>query len=181
MNRLILMRHAKTEAWTEGLDDHGRALTDQGHRAAETIGLALKAQSWRPERAIVSTARRTRETWAHMAGLFPECEVQFDESLYLAGERGIADLINEQDGAGCLMVIGHNPGLHDLAVSIMRDSGSADHQAAIRLAAKMPTGGCALYESEEDGAFLPVHFRLQAFIRPKDLTDTTDLTGSRGG
>lgn len=175
MKRLILMRHAKTEAWTEGLDDHGRALTDSGHRAAERLGLALQSMGWGPERALISTARRTRETWAHLAGIFPNTDFKFEEGLYLAGERGISDLIAEHDGAGTLMVIGHNPGLHDLAVSIMRDSGSADHQAAIRLAAKMPTGGCALYESEEDGAFLPVHFRLQAFLRPKDFPDATGL------
>lgn len=175
MKRLILMRHAKTEAWTEGLDDHGRALTASGHRDAERIGLALAAMGWSPEIALISTARRTRETWAHLAGIFPGCKFAYEDGLYLAGERGIAEVIGENDGAGTVMILGHNPGMHDLAVSIMRDSGSADHQAAIRLAAKMPTGACAVYESEEDGAFLPAHFRLQAFLRPKDFPDNTDL------
>ncbi|MEO1641736.1 MAG: histidine phosphatase family protein [Pseudomonadota bacterium] len=171
MKRLILMRHAKTEGWTEGVDDHGRALTQSGHQTADRMGLALKSIGWVPERAIISTARRTRETWAHLSGVFPNCDFAFEDGLYLAGERGIVDFISEHDGAGTLMVLGHNPGMHDLAVSIMRASGSADHRSAIKLAAKLPTGACALYESEEDGAFLPVHFLLQTFLRPKDLPD----------
>ncbi|MEM1086181.1 MAG: histidine phosphatase family protein [Pseudomonadota bacterium] len=171
MKRLILMRHAKTEAWTEGIDDHARALTTSGHRAAERVGSALLDLGWQPEHALVSTARRTRETWAHLSGVFPDCNFSFEDRLYLAGERGIADMIGEHDGAGTLIIIGHNPGMHDLAVSIMRASGSADHRAAIKLASKMPTGACALFESEEDGAFLPVHFLLQSFFRPKDLSD----------
>lgn len=172
MKRLILMRHAKTEPWTEGIDDHGRALTEGGHESAARIGQALTSIGWAPEHALISTARRTRETWTHLSTFFPACKAVFDPGLYLAGERGIADLISDYDGQGTLILVGHNPGMHDLAVSLVRESGSRDHQAALRLASKMPTGGCALFESEEDGAFLPVHFRLQAFFRPKDFGET---------
>ncbi|MEL8054735.1 MAG: histidine phosphatase family protein [Pseudomonadota bacterium] len=171
MKRLILMRHAKTEPWTEGIDDHGRALTKSGHGAAARMGSALKNLDWTPDLALVSTARRTRETARYFEDIFPACQLNHHDSLYLAGERGLADIISDHDGTGTLMVIGHNPGMHDLAVSIMRASGSADHRAAMRLAAKMPTGACALYESKEDGAFLPVHFILQNFLRPKDFPD----------
>ena len=171
MKRLILMRHAKTEPWTEGIDDHGRALTKSGHRAAARMASKLGDIGWAPNLALVSTARRTRETARHMTDRFPESSFDYDDSLYLAGERGLADTISDHDGIGTLMIIGHNPGIHDLAISIMRASGSADHRASMRLAAKMPTGACALYESEEDGAFLPVHLLLQNFLRPKDFPD----------
>jgi len=169
MKRLILMRHAKTEPWTEGIDDHARALTPVGHDAAIAMGKALKVEGWTPERAIISTARRTRETWAHLSDIFGTCDVTLEDDLYLAGERGIIDIIGEHDGTRTLMIVGHNPGLHDLAVSILREAGSVDHQAARRVAAKLPTGAAVMFESSEDGAFVPIHFKLQNFMKPKDF------------
>lgn len=169
MKRLILMRHAKTEPWTEGIDDHGRALTVIGHEAAAAMARALKSEEWIPDKAIVSTARRTRETWRYLADIFGSCKLVIEEELYLAGERGIVDIVSSHEDAGTLLVMGHNPGLHDLALSILREAGSADHQAAIRIAAKLPTGGAVMFEANEDGAFVPSRFRLINFIRPKDL------------
>lgn len=169
MQRLILMRHAKTEPWSEGIDDHARALTPVGHEAAIAMGKVLKAEGWTPEKAIVSTARRTRETWAHLSDIFGTTSIMLEEDLYLAGERGISDIIADQAGAKSLIIIGHNPGLHDLALSILREAGSRDHQAAIRIAAKLPTGAAVLFEADEDGAFVPARFQLQNFIKPKDV------------
>jgi phosphohistidine phosphatase len=172
MQRLILMRHAKTEPWSEGIDDHARALTPAGHEAAIAMGKALKSEGWTPERAIISTARRTRETWAHLSDIFGTTNMMLEEDLYLAGERGIADIIADQAGAKSLIIIGHNPGLHDLSLSILRAAGSRDHQAAIRIAAKLPTGAAVLFEADEDGAFVPARFRLRNFIKPKDVLPT---------
>ncbi|MEL6825115.1 MAG: histidine phosphatase family protein [Pseudomonadota bacterium] len=169
MQRLILMRHAKTEPWTEGVDDHARALTPVGHEAAAAMAVALKTEGWAPERAVVSTARRTRETWVHLSAVFESCEMILEEDLYLAGERGVSDLIADHDGARTLIIISHNPGLHDLSLSILRAAGSRDHQAAIRIASKLPTGAAVLFEADEDGAFVPAHFRLRNFIKPKDV------------
>ena len=171
MKRLILMRHAKTEAWTEGVDDHSRALTPAGHLAAEAMAAALAQAEWLPQRAIISSARRTRETWGHLSELFEGCEAVFEEGLYLAGERGISDYIAEIDGTDTVLIVGHNPGMHDLAVRLVRNAGSADHQAAMRVSAKLPPGGAALFEADQNGAFVPIHFRLRRFIRPKDLVD----------
>lgn len=170
MKRLILMRHAKTEPWTEGIDDFARALTPVGHEAAETMAKALKGEGWSPEKAILSTARRTRETGSHLSSVFGACEMVLDDDLYLAGERGITEIISDHDGARTLIIIGHNPGLHDLAVSLLREAGSTDHQASIRISSKLPTGGVAMFEADEDGAFVPAHFKLQNFIKPKDFT-----------
>lgn len=169
MKRLILMRHAKTEPWTEGIDDHARALTPIGHDAAMAMARALKDEGWSPQKAVISTARRTRETWAHLSQVFGSCDLALEDDLYLAGERGIADIISDQSDTQTLMIVGHNPGLHDLALSILREAGSTDHRAARRVAAKLPTGAVVLFEAEEDGEFVPVHFKLQNVIKPKDL------------
>jgi len=169
MKRLILMRHAKTEAWNEGIDDHGRALTSRGHEDADLLGEALMTRGWQPSLALISTARRAKETWAHLMITFEGSDHRFMEDLYLTGTRGLMDVISSNDGAETLMLVGHNPGMHDCAVEIMREGGGRDHHAALTLAAKMPTGAAALFEAAEDGAFLPQHFRLVDFLKPKDL------------
>lgn len=171
MKRLMLMRHAKTEPWIEGIDDHARALTPTGHGAAAAMAVALKSEGWVPEVALISSARRTRETWKHLSQAFEDCKVVVEEGLYLAGERGIYDYIDDVVTAECVMVVGHNPGMHDLAVRLLRGAGSQDHQAARRLAAKMPTGGAALFEADEAGQLSEFEFRLHNFIRPKDILE----------
>lgn len=171
MKRLILMRHAKTEPWTEGIDDHGRALTPGGHEAATLIAIGLKERGWIPTRAIISSARRTRETWKHLSAVFDDCEMEVEDGLYLAGERGISEFISEADDTDTLLIVGHNPGMHDLSMRMVRKAGSANHRAAVRVASKFPTGSAAMFEADEDGKFVPVHFLLQKFLRPKDIAD----------
>lgn len=169
MKRLILMRHAKTEAWVHGVDDFARALLPTGHDAAFRMAAMLSEKPWTPDHILVSSARRTRETCKYMTDVFHAAKVTVWEDLYLAGERGIRELISSKDDAETLMVIGHNPGLHDLALTLTREHGTKDHQAAITLSAKMPTGAAAIFDADEDGSFDRSRFALSAFIRPKDL------------
>ncbi len=169
MKRLILMRHAKTEPWSEGIDDFGRALTQQGHSDAARMAEELIAIGWSPERIIVSSARRARETCSEVAQVFSGEKVRPMESLYLTGVRGLSEAVGQNDGASTLMVIGHNPGLHDFALSVMREGGSDDHQASLRLNEKFPTSCAALFERLEDGAFVPAQFRLVRVLRAKDF------------
>jgi phosphohistidine phosphatase len=169
MKRLILMRHAKTEPWNEGVNDRDRMLTPRGHGDAEAIAVALEQYGWAPDLALVSSSRRTRETWRHLALVFPECRKIVSDDLYLAGIPAMERLIGEQAEAGTVVVIGHNPGLHELSGSILQQGGSDNHQAAMKLAAKFPTSAAALFEQEEEGPYLPVHFKLQTFIKPKTL------------
>jgi len=172
MKRLILMRHAKTEAWTHGIDDFARALVPTGHDAAFRMAAMLSEKPWKPDHILVSSARRTRETCKYLSEVFNIAKVTALEDLYLAGERGIRDLVSGKDTFETVMVIGHNPGLHDLALTLTREHGTKDHQAAIKLSAKMPTGAAAIFEAAEDGPFEASRYALTAFIRPKDLAKT---------
>jgi phosphohistidine phosphatase len=169
MKRLILMRHAKTEPWNEGIDDFSRALTAQGHDDATRIAEEIVAIGWSPERILVSSARRARETCSEVAKVFTGEKVRPMESLYLTGVRGLAEAVTQNDGARVLMLIGHNPGLHDFALSILREGGSLDHAAALRLHEKFPTSCAALFETEEEGSFVPSRFRLAHVLRAKDF------------
>lgn len=169
MKQLILMRHAKTEPWVEGIDDHARALTASGRDAAIAMSVALSEMGWKPDLVLVSTSRRTRETWSLLSPVFETADVRYDDDLYLAADRNIRDIVADAQDRSCVMVVGHNPGLHDLSIRLMRDGGTADYSAAEQISNKMPTGAAALFEAKEDGAFSTHAFTLQRFIRPKDL------------
>lgn len=169
MKRLILMRHAKTEPWNEGIDDFSRALTQQGHEDATRIAQEIVAMGWSPERILVSSARRARETCSEVAKVVTGEKVRPMEALYLTGVRGLTEAVSQNDGAGVLMLIGHNPGLHDFALSILREGGSLDHAASLRLHEKFPTSCAAMFETEEEGAFVPANFRLVQVLRAKDF------------
>lgn len=169
MKRLVLMRHSKTEPWTEGIDDFSRALIEQGHEDAQRIAEQIVRLGWSPERILVSSARRARETCSEVAKVVTGEKVRPMEALYLTGLRGLTEAVRQNDGAKILMLIGHNPGLHDFALSILREGGSLDHAAALRLHEKFPTSCAALFEAEEDGPFVPAAFRLAHVLRAKDF------------
>jgi len=169
MKRLILMRHAKTEPWSEGIDDFGRALTPQGHWDAKRMAEELVALGWAPEQILVSSARRARETCAEVATVVTGEKVRPMESLYLTGVRGLNEAVTQNDQAATLMVVGHNPGLHTFALGILREGGAAEQQASQRLNEKFPTSCAALFEAERDVPFVPAQFRLLHILRAKDF------------
>ena len=169
MRRLILMRHAKTEAWSEGIDDFGRALVKRGFTDALRMGQEIVARGWSPDLILVSSARRARETCAEVAKVVEDERVRPMESLYLSGLRGIVDVVSKNEATDTLMLVGHNPGMHDFSLSILKEGGSLDHHASLRLSEKFPTGCAALFAAEDDGPFVFAHFKLFDVIRPKDL------------
>ena len=144
-------------------------LTARGHGDAEAMAVALKQQGWIPDVALVSTARRARESWQHLSFAFPECKRTLSDDLYLASIPTLEGLISQHEAAQTLMIVGHNPGLHELSGTILRQASTDNHSAAMRLAAKMPTCAAALFEQEDDGAYVPVLFKLIDFLGPKNL------------
>lgn len=174
MKRLILMRHAKTEPWTEGIDDFGRALTPQGHEDARRMAQELVALGWSPGLILVSSARRARETCAEVASVVTGEKVRPMESLYLTGVRGLSEAVRQNDRPDTLMVIGHNPGLHDFALTLLKEGGAADLEAAGRLHEKFPTSCAALFEAPSAGPFVPAQLKLTGVLRAKDFRGGRD-------
>ena len=115
--RLMLLRHAKTEKAEPGMRDHVRRLTERGRHDAPVIGAYMARHKLIPDRVLVSTSERTRETWEHLApALSARPRVIYEERLYNAGADAILALVQKTETAvKSLLVIGHNPGLHDLA------------------------------------------------------------------
>ena len=169
MKRLILMRHAKTEPWSEGLDDFARALLPRGISDAQLVAEEIKQRGWSPNLILVSTARRARETCSEVAKIIEDERVRPMEALYLSGMRGLTEAVSSAESEHSVMLIGHNPGLHDFACEIFREGGTRNHPASLRLHEKFPTGCAALFEAEEESAFVPAHFTLVDVIRAKDL------------
>ncbi|MEL6323213.1 MAG: histidine phosphatase family protein [Pseudomonadota bacterium] len=175
MKRLILMRHAKTEPWYEGADDEGRALVPRGKADAAKIAQTIQTLGWTPDKVLLSPSRRTRETWSEMVRWFPETDRGIIEELYLCGLRGLDRIVTEHDDTETLMLIGHNPGMHDFSCAILRDAGTVSQPAALSIVAKMPTGTVALFEADVSQPFSSGAFRLIDVIRPKSLREAPEV------
>ncbi len=141
MRTLILFRHAKAERAHEAPSDEARGLTGRGRRDAEAAGEAIRAAGLAPELALASTAQRTRET-AEYALTDVKCE--FNTALYLASPEGIWDAFIAGDCAS-VVVVGHNPGIGDLAAMLVRDAHDGS-KLARAVASDFPTAAWAAFE-----------------------------------
>jgi phosphohistidine phosphatase len=171
MRTLLLLRHAKSSWDDPHLDDFERPLARRGRRAAPAIAEYMREAGLIPDRVLCSPARRTAETWElvseHLGDAAP---VDFDRSIYMGAPSGLLALLRSQsDRARTILIVGHNPGIGELAV---RMSGHGDAQARALMRAKYPTAALAeiafLEETWHDldwgtGA-------LRRFVRPRDLT-----------
>jgi phosphohistidine phosphatase len=124
MDRLILLRHAKAESDAPSGDDFDRALAPRGLREAAAMAGRLAALGLRPDLALVSPAMRTRQTWEAVEATVPGAEVRLDRSLYNADAAALRRMVREAaEGAGTVLVVGHNPGLQELAVRLLVEAG----------------------------------------------------------
>jgi phosphohistidine phosphatase len=119
--RLDLLRHAKSSWDDPDLDDHDRPLNGRGRRAAAQIGRYLLPRSI--ALVLCSTAVRTRQT-LELLQLDGHPQVRFEPELYGAGAGELLDRLQRIDpDIADVLVIGHNPGMHDLAVVLTGDHG----------------------------------------------------------
>jgi phosphohistidine phosphatase len=161
MRRLILLRHGKAESTAATGGDFERGLTERGRRESALIGHALARIGYAPDLVLVSTARRAMETWEAAEGSFPKARMAPARELYHASADALAEAI---DAAGepvaTLMVVGHNPGLHELALTLMVSPKSRVEKA---LADSFPTAAAAIFQLHEDG-----RFEFERFLTPRD-------------
>ena len=149
MPTLILLRHAKS-SWDEpGLADFDRPLAKRGRRAAPIAGAEMARRGWLPDLALVSPAKRARQTWkragkalAAAAGAKQAPEVRFAEALYMAAPEAILALLHAvPDNTRSVVVVGHNPGLEELAVLLAGPGSDAAALDSVR--ARFPTAALA--------------------------------------
>jgi phosphohistidine phosphatase len=175
MRRLLLLRHAKTERAAPGEHDRDRKLMERGRTDAPIIGAYLVRHRFVPDLALVSPATRAAETWALVAAAFPETSprVVSDERIYNAVPETLMGLIRETTQAHSVIVVGHNPSLHDLALQLIA---SGDVEARERLCEKLPTCGLVIIDFPFDDWWrLHVNAgRLERFVSPHLIAEATD-------
>jgi phosphohistidine phosphatase len=167
---LLVLRHAKSGWDDPDLDDIDRPLAPRGQRDAARLAAHLPAAGPAPELVLCSPARRTRETLdALRPGFDPPPVVHVVDALYGASAGELLALLRQiPAGTGSVLLVGHNPGLHEL---VLRVAGDGDAAARRRAAAKFPTAalatldlGPAAWADVGPGAL-----RLDDFVVPADL------------
>ncbi|MGR4862203.1 SixA phosphatase family protein [Caulobacter sp. LARHSG274] len=152
MDRLILMRHGKAEQHAASGGDFERALAPRGQGDAALMGKMLAQAGLAPDLALVSSARRTRQTWEAVAPAFPAARAEFRRDLYHAEAQDVlAAIRDDAPDHGTVMAVGHNPGLHELALRLAM-GGPADPAQLARLRGKFPTSTVAVFTIDADGA-----------------------------
>ena len=178
MRRLMLLRHAKTEADAPTGRDQDRRLDERGRTDAAEIGGWIARHPPFPDFVQVSPAVRAKQTWELAWEAMKECvtapQVEFLPDLYAAEPGQMLEIIRTASVTDPkrLMVVGHNPGMHELALML---TGSGDVAASKALADNLPTSGLAVFDfATED--WNEVAFRrgkLVLFVSPKLIKQTS--------
>lgn len=170
MLTLALLRHAKS-SWSDATAfDRERPLAARGLADAPLMGKAMAERGIDPELVLCSSARRTRDT---LDLVLPELRVEpkviYEDALYHASAEQMLEMLHAlQPGATRVMLVGHNPEIHSLALDLV---GSGPKQYRDRLRAKYPTAGLAVINFE-NGLWKSVSVNsgtLSLFLTPKDL------------
>ncbi|WP_445216508.1 SixA phosphatase family protein [Bradyrhizobium sp. Pa8] len=175
MRRLMLLRHAKTETDAPSGRDQDRRLDDRGHKDAAQIGDWLATHPPFPKAVLVSHAVRARQTWdiawETMKDRVAAPQVEVLPELYGADPAQILESIRTATVPADpkqLLLVGHNPGMHEAALMLM---GGGDPAGAKALAHNLPTSGLAIFDFDvkDWGDVAYRRGKLVLFVSPKLL------------
>ncbi len=167
--RLWLLRHAKSSWDDPALDDGDRPLAPRGERAADRMRAYLDAETVRPALVLSSSAVRARQTLARvLPALGPDLEVRIEPRLYVFSADPLLDRLREvPENLASVMVVGHNPALHDLAVMLATRGDRLDD-----LTRKFPTAALAEIRTPSDSwrELGDEPAELTRFVVPRELS-----------
>jgi phosphohistidine phosphatase len=168
VKRLFLLRHAKS-AWDDPtLRDRDRPLAPRGRKAAKRVGKWARRHDVRPQLVVCSSAVRARKTLERVLPGLGEPAVWFEVTLYAAAVETLLARVRalpaEVEEA---MLVGHNPGLMDLALLL-----SAPGPNRKRARSNVPTGALVVLEIEAESwaNVEPGTAEITRFVVPRDLT-----------
>ena len=168
MLRLILLRHAKSDR-PAGVADLERPLNARGRKTAPRMGAYLAQEGLVPQRVLVSTAKRTEETWSLAKDELGDIPEERVDAIYEAPASALLQAVRDAPkSATAILLIGHNPGIQDFAVRLAR---GGSREAGARLRTRFPTAALAVIDFEAE-AWSEIGWgsgRLERFITPKDL------------
>jgi phosphohistidine phosphatase len=163
VKNLHLLRHAKSDWADESLPDKERPLAPRGIKAARRLAGHLEKAPIEVDLVLCSTARRTRETLDLIRAALGDVDVRFDDAVYGASAEELIELLRRlPKKVGAVMIIGHNPGLEEVAWLLLGPKKAPGH---------FPTGALASvrlgvedWRSVAEGGGSP-----DGFIIPKEL------------
>jgi phosphohistidine phosphatase len=140
MHTLYLLRHAKSSWSDPSLPDQARPLAKRGRRDAKRIAKHLVRIGIEPELVLCSSAERTRETFELVrSAIGPTSKVSLEAELYAASSAELLERIHSvSEQVPSVMLIGHNPGVQDLALFLASEGAELE-----RLETKFPTAALA--------------------------------------
>lgn len=170
MLHLYLLRHAKS-SWNEpALRDFDRPLAPRGWNTAPLMGAYMEKMGYQPNIVLCSPAKRTRETLDMVARhLVKPHHVFMNRAIYHADSSKLLELVRsvEKDNKRVLL-IGHNPGIQELALSL---AGDGDRKSWQNMWSKFPTAALAVltFDVESWAQIKARGARLIDFKSPKML------------
>lgn len=170
MRTLLLLRHAKSASGDTTLADFERPLSPEGERITPILGEFLSNTIGLPDLVLCSAATRARQTWEQVSGCYEQdIATRVSRDLYLAPAESLLDAIRQTPGqVKRLLIVGHNPGIHHLALQL---SGLGDSQLRTRLADRFPTGAIAeiVLDVDDWRDAASATGDLRRFVTPKQL------------
>lgn len=158
MRELILLRHAHAEPAASGQTDIERPLSSEGHAEAESAASWLRDKGLVPDRVLCSPSRRTRQTLEAVLAAVGYVDQRIEDSMYDAEPGTLAALADRHRDVERLLLVGHNPGLEQLA-ALMHSGQSGDYRG-------MPPAGIAVLRLPADAAIEPGIATLSEFWWP---------------
>jgi phosphohistidine phosphatase len=169
MRTLTLLRHAKSGWDDPATRDFDRPLNSRGRRAARAVGREMRAQGLAFGLVLASPARRVIETLEEVEAAYGPLGAEYDQRLYLASTATLLEIVRAAPhGVERLLLVGHNPGLEELALRLSRrDEGGLRGEVEL----KYPTGTVAEIglPAEHWAEVKEGSGRIDRFIRPRDL------------
>jgi phosphohistidine phosphatase len=171
MKTVTLFRHAKSgEKDNPDIEDIDRPLTDRGRKSAQKMGAALRDHGLRPNLILCSPSVRTRQTLSLAAAEAWDNppRIRFDKELYEASAQSLLNVLHGlHEDFGHAMIVGHNPGLQELAVAFAPPGSEARAQ----FKEKLPTAAVASFDFDAEvwKELSPGTGRLSLFMSPNTL------------
>lgn len=153
MLTVTLLRHAKSSWDNPELTDFDRPLSQRGINAARLMAGLIERKGVEPDLVLCSSAQRTRETLAYILAQYAQSgraapEAIYDDTLYLANSTALLTILRGlPTWRRHVMLIGHNPGTHSLALDLIRTGAHSDLSAIAR---KFPTAALASITFDAD-------------------------------
>lgn len=118
-HRLVVVRHAKS-AWPDGVPDAQRPLNARGRRDAPAVGRWIRDRVGHLDAVVCSPATRTRQTWGLIAAELKRPPTPlYDDRVYAATDEALLAAVHEiSDDLGAVLLVGHNPGVSDLVLTL---------------------------------------------------------------